>query len=764
MKKQQVSEAQAEFMANSKNSHESALRPRARIMKTLGSELISNDAVAVIELVKNAYDADANRVLVKFAGPLLPGHGSIEVFDDGNGMSLDVVRGAWMEPATPSKRQATSSGRKGRRVLGEKGIGRFAAMRLASELELITRARGSNQEIYGIFDWTQFEDEQKYLDEVLILTDQRKPEVVRSDIGLDAIWPKEEAPVECPPSEQGTLLRMTNLAQIWNAERFRLIQRGLSRLISPFKENKDFSLFLQVPEPFSEFSSEITPPVVLNYPHYTVIGAVDPQGKCDLTLEVKATGEVRRVGGGFVRDAREGLQHLEEEAYSKLKQATESRLKDGMTEWQKKLPVCGPLQIELRIWDRDDLGNVIQQTGLNVQSIRTDIDSFAGISIYRDGFRVLPYGEPNNDWLRLDIRRVQNPTKRLSNNQVVGHISITADQNTGLKDQSNREGLDENQSYADFREIMKSILLMIEGLRGNAKKSAKGEEKDRQTLNLFAPLDLSPIRHHLESVNPKDEVAKELINNVERAFNRQVESLKSVVAKYHALATLGQLVDRLLHDGRLPLAKIRKEALLGQEDIAEGRLTGEVLLGKLTGRFRAIDGQGDVLSTVFRRYEPFGGRKRGRPKQLYLERIIEDAFGVCASQIEDLKIATSLPTSQTLVRVDEAEIQEVFVNLLQNSLYWLQFVDGAHRSIEVSVSRTAQDHVEILFSDTGPGIPEENRERIFEPYFSTKKDGVGLGLAIVGEIIMDYYGGKLELLDSQSASGAVFRITLTKRV
>ena len=751
-------------MSNDRMLHESALRPRARIMKTLGSELISNDAVALIELVKNAYDADANRVLIKFVEPLQPGQGRIEIFDDGVGMSLDVVRGAWMEPATPGKRQKTSSRSKNRRVLGEKGIGRFAAMRLASELELVTRARGSDKEVYGIFDWTQFEDEQKYLDEILIVTDERKPEIVRSDVGLDAIWPNDEVPIKCPPSEQGTLLRMNNLAQIWDAERFRLIQRGLSRLISPFKENKDFSVFLQAPEAFSEFSAEIAPPVVLNYPHYTVTGTIDSCGKCNLTLEVKATGEVKSVSGGFVKIEKDGLQYLEEDAYAKLKQTTENRSENGVAEWGRKLPVCGPLKIELRIWDRDDLGNVIQKVGANVQNVRADIDSFAGINIYRDGFRVLPYGEPNNDWLRLDIRRVQNPTKRLSNNQIVGHISITADHNTGLKDQSNREGLDENQSYSDLREIMKSILLMIEDLRKRSKGTGESGKKDNQTFNLFAPLDFSPIRHHLESVSPEDEVAKELINNVERAFNRQVESLKSVVAKYHALATLGQLVDRLLHDGRLPLAKIRKEALLAQEDIAEGHLTGENLLNKLADRLRIIDGQGDVLATIFRRYEPFGGRKRGRPKQLYLEKIIEDAFSVCSSQIADQRIKTSLPTGQTLVRVDEAEIQEVIVNLLQNSLYWLQFVGVADRCIEVSVSRMEQDHVEITFSDTGPGIPEENRTRIFEPYFSTKKDGIGLGLAIVGEIIMDYYGGKLELLDSQGTSGAVFRITLTKRV
>lgn len=751
-------------MSGDRNPSESALRPRARIMKTLGSELISNDAVAVIELVKNAYDAEAERVLIKFVGPLLPGQGRIEIFDDGSGMGLDVVRGAWMEPATPGKLQKTRSGLKSRRVLGAKGIGRFAAMRLAEELELITRARESTQEVYGIFDWTQFEDESKYLDEVLILTEERNPEIIRSDVGLDAVWPQNEVHMECPPSEQGTLLRMNNLAQIWDADRFRLIQRGLSRLVSPFKESKDFKVFLQAPDEFAEFSSEITPPAVLNYPHYTVTGTIDEQGRCNIVLKVEATGEIMPVGGGFVRNGKDGLQHLEKEAYLKLEETTKNQPETGQTSWGNMLPVCGPLDIELRVWDRDELGNVIQQTRSTLQNIRADLDAFAGINIYRDGFRVLPYGEPNNDWLRLDIRRVQNPTKHLSNNQIVGHISISADKNPGLKDQSNREGLDENQSYTDLREIMKSILTKIEGLRKKSKDKGDGGSKVNHTLSLFAPLDLSPIRQHLESVSPKDEVAKELINNVERAFNRQVEGLKAVVARYHALATLGQLIDVLLHDGRLPLAKIRKEALLAQEDIAEGRLTGLELIKNLENRLRMIDGQSSVLSTVFKRIEPFGGRKKGRPKQLYLEKIIEDAFSVCSSQLADRNIVTSLPTGQTLVRVDEAEIQEVIVNLLQNSLYWLQFVDASSRRIEVTVTRSAQDHVEIVFSDSGPGIPEENREQIFEPYFSTKKDGIGLGLAIVGEIIIDYYGGKLELLDSSGKPGAVFRITLTKRV
>src|SRR5204863_2858847 len=105
----------------------SALRPRARLLRTLGEELISNEVVAVIELVKNAYDADATNVLIRFTGPLKPGKGRIEVIDNGFGMELKTVTTVWMEPATPSKRgkYIRRTDKYHRRYLGEKGIGRF---------------------------------------------------------------------------------------------------------------------------------------------------------------------------------------------------------------------------------------------------------------------------------------------------------------------------------------------------------------------------------------------------------------------------------------------------------------------------------------------------------------------------------------------------------------------------------------------------------------------------------------------------------------
>jgi C4-dicarboxylate-specific signal transduction histidine kinase len=188
------------------------------------------------------------------------------------------------------------------------------------------------------------------------------------------------------------------------------------------------------------------------------------------------------------------------------------------------------------------------------------------------------------------------------------------------------------------------------------------------------------------------------------------------------------------------------------------------LLPVLSRRFGVINKQGDVLATAFRRIEPFGGRRRGRPVQLYLEQIIADAFGVFATEIHETKVRLSLPRSQTLVRVDQAEFQEVILNLLQNSLYWLRHVDEGKREIIVKVERKAPDHVEVIFSDSGPGVPAENRDLIFEPYFSTKPEGVGLGLSIAGEIVNDYYGGSLELLDHGLLKGATFRIILRRRV
>ena len=228
------------------------LRPRARILRTFGDELISSETVAVIELVKNAYDADATRVLVRFQGPLEIGQGRIEVMDNGHGMSLETIQTTWMEPATLFRKRQQRSEQYGRRVLGEKGIGRFAASRLANTLEVVTRRAGEDREIRALFDWSQFDDEHKYLDQVEVLWEESEPAEICPGGTIQALWGEGQTP-ESSELTHGTILRMEGLRAIWGESQFETLHTGLSRLISPFFEQDQltghdaFQIYLELP-------------------------------------------------------------------------------------------------------------------------------------------------------------------------------------------------------------------------------------------------------------------------------------------------------------------------------------------------------------------------------------------------------------------------------------------------------------------------------------------------------------------------------------
>jgi signal transduction histidine kinase len=732
----------------------SRFRPRARIMRTLGEELISSDSVALIELVKNAYDADASEVFITFTAPLEQGFGGIEVVDNGKGMSLEVVRRAWMEPATPSKVKENTTV-SGRRVLGEKGIGRFAASRLASNLQLISRQKNSLQEVCAVFDWRQFDDDDKYLDEVVIPIESRPAKSIQKNGEVDFLSLNESAQMDTPSTYHGTILRMTMLKSKWGASGFEEVQRGLSRLVSPFAEYSRFKINIKAPVGFEHYSSEIRPPDIIKYPHYSVTGEVAADGTFSLRYEALATGLVEPFKGAFVVHPKAGWI---------MQEGAENFIDDeGYIP-----PACGPLSIQLRVWDRDELGNVQQKLGGTISSVRKDLDNFAGINIYRDGFRVMPYGEPKNDWLRLDLRRVQKPTYKLSNNQIVGYISISADKNGGLKDQSNREGLREGAAYTDLHDVMICILSKMEEFRHRVRKKDedKGKDKNKNVRQggLFDLPDLEGIREHLSKQHPLDSHAKHLVDDIETEFVGRMENIKAVVARYSGLATLGKLVDAVLHEGRQPLAMISSQASLGKEDLEDYGHGEEPKIRSLDGRFQKIKGQAGALSLIFKRIEPFGGRRSGRPSKLYVEKIIQDAFDIFETQLLDASVDYEISNTETLVSVDPYELQQVFVNLIENSIYWLHLVSASERKILVRVGRTSEGYVEIVFSDSGPGIPASERDSIFDAYYSTRDSGAGLGLSIVGEIVSNYYDGALELLDGGELSGASFRIVLRKRV
>lgn len=699
-------------------SGNSILRPRARLIKTIGEELISSDIVALLELVKNSYDADASIIVIEFNGTvvvekdgkrevkkIVKERGSIQVYDDGIGMTLKTIQEAWMEPATISKKGTIVSNEKKRRYTGEKGIGRFSSAKLSSDLEIITRYKSDN-EVVAKFNWKDFESIDLYLDEVECSWEVRRP-------------------VEFIKPEHGTKLVLNNLNSDWDEEKIRQLRITLQRLINPVVPVTDFLIELKLPQEFDSYSGIVGPPESLTRPNHSIKGAVDKNG--NLTAEYKSK--------------KLGIISIEKK----------SVLKSG-----QKIKT-GPFEFDFRVWNRDTdaLKEVADETETRVNEVKKALNEISGISIYRDKFRVLPYGDPKFDWLRLDLRRVNNPTMRISNNQIIGFVAIELEKNPEFKDQSNREGIVDSEAFDQLKEFVITVLNELEIKR--YEERPRENENDNTQEGIFSRFSIVPVVQLIETKLPNDKDAKAIIAKTEANIKEGVKKIQEVISRYRRLSTLGLLIDVILHDGNNFLARIDSEIHLLAKETGKKELDANAI----EGHMKNISEEKKVLAQLFKKLEPFGGRKRGRPKDIILEQAIANVFGLYKTELSRLGIAVSLPETENEVRIDDGELQMILVNLLQNSLYWLGTVNH-ERKIQVDIVRVDEE-LSIVFSDSGPGINEEHNSLIFEPYFSTRPDGVGLGLTIVGELVTEY-DGDFMLIENGPLDGATFKITFRRRI
>jgi signal transduction histidine kinase len=262
---------------------------------------------------------------------------------------------------------------------------------------------------------------------------------------------------------------------------------------------------------------------------------------------------------------------------------------------------------------------------------------------------------------------------------------------------------------------------------------------------------------YLNEKFPNDKDVIELVQRKETEIQEGVKKVQDVISRYRRLTTLGQLIDVILHDGGTYLGKIDFQAHIIKKEINKippninNVISGADNIIKIRENF----------AQLFKRIEPFGGRKRGRPKQIIIEDVIRDQFLLAHRDIEKLKIKYIVPDTSNTVTIDEAELGIIIMNLLHNSIHWLETVDH-ERKIEVLVSREI-DSLSIIFSDNGPGIKEGTESSIFDPYFSTRPDGIGLGLTIVGELVSEY-NGNFYLLNNGPLEGATFKITFKYRI
>jgi signal transduction histidine kinase len=671
---------------------EIAFQPRARLLKLIGEELISDEVVALSELVKNSHDADASSVTVTFRGVTGPG-GSVEVLDDGIGMDASTLLGRWMEPAASTKvgqgRQITP---RGRRVLGEKGVGRFAADKLARRLEIVSRCRGRPDEVQAVVDWDLYDNGSLLLAEV-----QNRWEV----------RPARDV------SPHGTLLRMTGLRTTWSERMFRRLSIRLSRLLSPFRPSDLFAIRIESDE-FPHYSGELRADFLDRAP-YRIEAEFDGRQHISLSLNGRP-GQVQRWNG------------------------------------QGEL-TCGPLCVRLYVFDLE--AEALARIGPR-QEARAWLREWTGVSIYRDGFRVWPYGEPHDDWLRLDQRRVNSPVEHLSNNQVIGFIDVGRDRNPELKDQTNREGLVHNQAFDDLRRLVYFVVQAVEAERQSIRHPVR-----RATGGVVA--------HHTETVSVADELERlatraggeigrelrELRRHLGEQTLREQARQQQLMEGYSGLAAIGQMAA-----GMLPLLPLETRRMQ-----AEMEKLRTILVGlKIPEAREAMQALTESLGHVNEQQQLIlaasGSAERRRAIDVTAEIAAFEDIVRPLLDGQGFTIEVISP-AQEVMRTEMRP--ESFFCLLQilmsNSLDWARRVKAPR--IRIVVAATGE-HCEIVFSDNGPGIPLDIAGRVFEPLFSRKEGGRGMGLTIARQLV-ESHGGRISVIIDGRRKGAAFQILLPRK-
>ena len=666
------------------------------LLLELGEELVSKDGIAVSELVKNSYDADATLVEVSI------GEDCIAISDNGIGMSLDTVRNSWLVVGTPFKRRNTHSP-KGRRVLGEKGIGRLSAFRLGRDISIRTRAEGEDLVEMSIHIPGRDAINETGVESAPI--DSFKVEV--STRQHDFEFPGE--------SRTGTEISVSRLNSEWGDTSIDEMHDMLARLVHPLDTSiNDFQIKLY------SFGEEIKlePPEQLRRHPYSIDAEVSEFGKysAELTFpdengkptSMLAEGNFKSNCGGKGQSAYPGL-------------------KDGGP---------GPFRFKLYAWDRD---------AKDFKGQGKTLDLYSGICLMRDGFLVV---QPKSDWLGMNMRRVQNPTMRLSTNQITGAIYIGAEENKNLVDKTDREGIIDNNAFECLKQGVQELVSKLEQARYNYRHSrtlSKGNA-------LSEILDTKPLRDMSKSL-PED--AKQQVLEIADEMDRRREELEELLLGRDRMATMGILAAEFVHSARNALSAITDIYPYIESHLQEAP-------GALQEKIKNMVDAGKILEKLFNELDPYMKFRNRRKTDINITSIVDLLVDLYRSQMrsERIDLVTSIDPNMHF-RANQTDMVILMTNFIVNSIYWAP--KGANpngRPMIRIASYESGGNVIIEVEDSGPGVPENYKHSIFELGFSTKEpSGTGIGLRVNSDIV-SLYNGKIDLVCKSEMGGAKFTVTL----
>lgn len=670
------------------------------MLQLLGDQLIRSPRLAVFELVKNSYDADATKVDVALDG-LGTSNPTITVQDNGEGMSLGIVRDIWFVPGHEHRRDQKNENRRtalGRLPMGDKGVGRFAVHRLGNIVELTTRSKGQ-KEIFVKLDWPAIL-KNKFLHEAKVVISERDPEVF---VGNDT----------------GTKIVVSDLRDVhWSRGDLRRLYRDIMSICSPFDGPDEFEIVFEVPGRENELKGIPDASMMMDRSIWKFSFEFDGtdfnwsyrfQPPPHLAKKVEGREKLSAPHERLLLPK----QLLEEEAKSK----------DTIVADEDTISGIGPIKGEFFVYDRDKkvLGALTEQ-----QLLSRFLNENGGVRVYRDGVRVYNYGEEDDDWLGLDLARVQTPSVRISRNIILGSVQLEMQASDQLTEKTNREGFVENDAYTRLKAMVVGALRVLETERKIDKDAIRKATRDPSQIETDKITDPIANLRRLAKRHGVDELLEPSIAKLEKNYSELRETMLQAGLSGLGLATV-------FHEVQHGVNILHRRVLAGasMDEIEQDTKELVQLLNGISGLLRQNDrskvSARDVVS---------------KARLASMIRFKKHRVALVSPLLhEDQEDFTLKANTRLLVGA--------LTNLLDNSFYWLRTrwpsrtPDGQEtpRKIYIGRSDDYEQGPALIIADTGPGF-QDDPDTLTEPFFTRRPEGMGLGLYYVN-MVMQLTGGYL---------------------
>jgi len=683
----------------------------SRLPLLLGAELIPDAGYAIFELVKNAHDADATVVTVELSAVDDKNHGRIVIMDNGNGMDSEILQSGWLTIGTTSSYRHASTGSMTplykRPYLGAKGVGRFSVHKLGTQMQLITRPLPTREtpsppEYVLDIDWSKFaakaKQPDKFLHEIEISIVERSPQIFTD------------------PESHGTRIEISKLYDDWTRKDVRDLHRALVSISSPFNAPSDFKISMYMVPDNGWLNNLIAADDVLEYAVFTTTATIS-NNHYEYDYEMNRINSHATTVEGRKLHKQGAIRCITEKESGDLKSGklNEDKLRFILTDEESDaLKEIGAISLNLYIYDlATDIVELLISRG-DRTGFRRYLRENGGIRVYRGGIRVFGLGGVGEDWLNLGGRRVQDPSIRLSNNQIIGALSLEPDTSAILLEQTNRRGFVENVAYSALKKALVQLLTNIEAERFVDKQRLKAV-LSKKSVKVPVLDELTQLKDKLEKkISPG--LFKEIEPYIFRIENSYLETrdmllsaassgLSAGVAIHEAEKRVNLLKSNLMNADSVDIQQIKRIVME-----LDGLLTDLSLIYKKSGKAE----------------ESIYDMSRAALRNLNL-RFFHHGISVLDGFTEN---------KDTIAVCSRRLVVASIMNIIDNSIWWLGQRGEKRKYIYLGSGYDYYKKPSIVIGDSGPGFQDAPSDLV-RPFFTRKAEGMGLGLYLANEIMLN---------------------------